>query len=253
MLRILGKTFLSGLLLAISILSVSVFNSGCTHSTDWRKADRSSIGIAPKIESTSEAVVQLYAARAFNWRQYVAVHSWISFKEKGAKQWTSYQVVGWRVRNGGSAVVKTNDLPDRRWYGNDPQLLMDLRGEKAEKAIPSIVEAAENYPYANTYQAYPGPNSNTFISYIIRNVDELTVELPPHAIGKDWLVDSYIFSKTESGTGIQMSLYGLMGLSIGAAEGLELNLFGMNFGFDLLRPALKLPFLGRLGMDDKLL
>ena len=249
--KLIGKTLLSTLFIAFLIFALSVFNSGCTHSTDWRKADRSSIGVAPLIAETEEAVVQLYAARAFNWRQYVAVHSWISFKEKGAKQWTTYQVVGWRVRNAQSAISKTHDLPDKKWYGNDPELLMDLRGVEASKAIPKIITAVESYPYKNSYRAYPGPNSNTFISYIIRNVDELSVELPPHAIGRDWLVDSYVFSKTESGTGVQMSVLGLLGFSLGAAEGVELNLLGMCFGLDLLRPAIKLPFLGRIGMDDK--
>ncbi|MEC9281294.1 MAG: DUF3750 domain-containing protein [Bdellovibrionota bacterium] len=247
----LRKTFVSTLILGLLTLCLSVFNSGCTHNTDWRKTDRSSVGLAPPLEETEEAVVQLYAARAFNWRQYVAVHSWISLKEKGAKQWTTFQVVGWRVRNGQSAIVESHGLPDKKWYGNEPKLLMDLRGEDAEKAIPKIISSVKDYPYPNTYRAYPGPNSNTFISYIIRNVDELTVELPPHAIGKDWLVDSYLFSKTESGTGVQMSVLGLLGFSVGAAEGFELNLLGMNFGFDFMRPAIKLPFLGRVGMKDE--
>jgi hypothetical protein len=33
------------------------------------------------------------------------------------------------------------------------------------------------------------------------------------------------------------------------AEGVEINLLGLNFGFDFLRPALKLPGVGRIGMD----
>ena len=42
---------------------------------DWRTADRSSAGIAPVPDKTAEAVVQVYAARTYNWRGYIAVHS----------------------------------------------------------------------------------------------------------------------------------------------------------------------------------
>jgi hypothetical protein len=56
-----------------------------------------------------------------------------------------------------------------------------------------------------------------------------------------------MFARTPSGTGYQVSLLGLVGLSIAREEGLELNLLGLTFGFDLLELALKLPGIGRLG------
>jgi hypothetical protein len=40
---------------------------------------------------------------------------------------------------------------------------------------------------------------------------------------------------------------GVAGLSIGRAEGLELNLLGLTLGIDPLAPALKLPGIGRIG------
>ena len=39
-----------------------------------------------------------------------------------------------------------------------------------------------------------------------------------------------------------------MGVTVGWVEGVELNLFGGVLGFDLRRPALKFPGLGRIGM-----
>ena len=51
---------------------------------DWRTADRSSTGIAPEPLQHREAVVQVYAARAFNWRGLFAVHTWIASKEKNS-------------------------------------------------------------------------------------------------------------------------------------------------------------------------
>ena len=61
---------LAGPLLAVSCGDVSM-------GQDWRTADRSSAGIAPDPRNTPEAVVQVYAARAFNWRGALAVHTWV--------------------------------------------------------------------------------------------------------------------------------------------------------------------------------
>jgi hypothetical protein len=55
---------------------------------------------------------------------------------------------------------------------------------------------------------------------------------------------------TDSGTGIEASLWGLLGVKVGWVEGVELNFFGLVAGLDLRHPALKLPGFGRLGMDD---
>src|SRR5690606_5306072 len=120
-----------------------------------------------------------------------------------------------RVRRGLGAVVMEKDIPDRKWFGNEPSLVSELIGSSAETAIPKIRQAALSYPYPNTYRAYPGPNSNTFISHIIRNVPELEVELPPHAIGKDWIDNGDIVGRSESGTGFQFSLFGLLGATFG--------------------------------------
>ena len=232
------------------ILTLVFVLVGCTHNTDWRKADRSGVGIAPLPEKESEAIVHVYAARAVRWRGYFAVHSWIATKEKNADHYITYHVVGFRLESRGTSVLIEKDVPDRRWYGAVPSLIQELKGAKAEAAIPKIKAAAETYPNAKIYRAWPGPNSNTFISHILRRVPELGVELPPHAIGKDWINEGDFFAYTESGTGVQFSIFALLGLSLGAAEGIELNLLGLNFGIDVLRPALKLPFVGRLGFDD---
>ena len=224
--------------------------NACAGSGDWRTAPRTSAGIAPKPEAEPRAVVQVYAARAIRWRGWFAVHSWVSIKEKGAAAYEVLQVVGWRLRRGLSPVSVEPGEPDRLWYGARPALVLDLRGEKAEAAITKIRQAAADYPYRDSYRVWPGPNSNTFVSFILRSVPELGVELPPTAIGRDFLVGGRPFSRSESGTGVQLSLLGLLGLTVGAGDGIEAQFLGLTFGVDLLRPALKLPMAGRLGMKD---
>ncbi len=232
----------------ISILLAAVFAlSACSTSSDWRTADRSSMGIAPLPDKEPEAIVHVYTARAFNWRGYFAVHSWIATKEKNADHYLTYHVTGFRD---GANVLIRKDIPDRRWFGADVTLVQELKGYKAQSAIAKIAQAAKSYPYQENYRLWPGPNSNTFISYIIRNTDELGVELPPNAIGKDWIGKADFFGPSESGTGYQLSVYGAFGLTLGLAEGFEMNLLGLTFGLDVWRPALKLPFVGRIGFAD---
>ena len=139
--------------------------------------------------------------------------------------------------------------PDRRWHGAAPEILYALRGESAEAAIPKIQKAAKGYPHE--YKVWPGPNSNTFTAYVIRRVPELRAELPPTAIGKDFLLNGGFVARSPSGTGFQLSLKGLLGLTVGIEEGFELNLIGLTFGVDLNPPALKLPVLGRVGMSQR--
>src|SRR5690606_13703991 len=111
--------------------------------------------------------------------------------------------------------------------------------------------AAEAYPYRHEYRLWPGPNSNTFVAHLARAVPELRVDLPPTAIGKDYLPGGGVFARAPSGSGVQVSLGGLLGVTMALEEGVELNLLGLSVGLDLLPPALKLPGLGRLGWPEE--
>jgi hypothetical protein len=210
---------------------------------DYRTADRSSAHIAPSVDMP-DAVVQVYAAYAFNWRGLFSLHTWIAVKPKNAQEYTVYQVVGWRLLSGNPALSVETDIADRYWYGQKPQLLLDKRGEEAEKCIPQIAAAAAHYPYPDTYTAWPGPNSNTFTAYIARQVPGLQLRLPSNALGKDYVSASHIFSPAPSGTGYQFSVFGLFGVMLAREEGLEVNILGLVYGIHLRPLTLKLPGLG---------
>ncbi len=214
---------------------------------DWSTATRHSAGIAPDPAKTREAVVQIYAARAFSWRGVLGVHTWIAAKPTNAPAWTTYQVIGWNVMRGGKAVAIRQEAPDRSWFGNRPEIIADLRGAGVDAIIREIDRAARAYPYNDTYTVWPGPNSNTFTAWIGREVPGLGLDLPPTAVGKDWLGATTIAVWAPSGTGVQLSLYGLLGVTAAIDEGLELNLAGLTLGVDPLDLALKLPGVGRVG------
>jgi len=239
---------LIGLGLALAVLPVVMILSGAVSlGRDYRTANRDSAGIAPDPAETPEAVVQVYAARALNWRGIFGVHTWIATKPENAPHFTVHQVIGWRVFRDLPAVFSETAIPDRNWFGNRPEIIAELRGKEATEAIAKIAEAVETYPYVDEYRLWPGPNSNTFTAYVARKVPELKLDLPVTAIGKDYPVNGTLFERTPSGTGYQISLYGVLGILLSRQEGLELNLIGLSFGIDFARPALKLPFIGRLG------
>jgi uncharacterized protein YceK len=162
--------------------------SGCS-SKDWRIASRKSAGIAPDPAITREAVLQVYGASAWGWRGWFAIHTWIAGKHAGEPAYTVYEVIGWRQRQGLQVVRIEKDLPDRFWFGERPRLLKEFRGEGVDRLITAVDRAAKSYPWANTYNAFPGPNSNTFTAWIAGQVPELGLKLPFSAIGSGY-VDS---------------------------------------------------------------
>lgn len=238
-------------LIALSFgLSVAnaALSDGGVEKKNWFSAPRHSAEIAPDPARLADtAIVQVYAAPTYGWRGLVAVHPWIIFKRSGETAFTRYDVIGWR---GPDVVQRNYALPDGLWYGAQPSLLVDHRGSGVETMIDEIETAIKSYPYAHSYQAYPGPNSNTFLAHIGREVRALKLDLPANAVGKDYRTIDRPLGRSSSGSGVQASLLGLLGLNVGWGEGIEINILGLNFGIDVNSPGLRLPFIGRLGMDD---
>ncbi len=79
--------------------------------------------------------------------------------------------------------------PDRFWYGAKPEKILSLTGDKAASLIPDIEQAVDAYPWADEYQVFPGPNSNTFPAWVARQVPELGLEMPFRAIGSGYADD----------------------------------------------------------------
>jgi len=212
---------------------------------DWRYADWSSAKLLPAAAIEPEATVHVFAARVGRWRGVFAHHSWVVVKERGASAYTRFDVVGW-----GTPVRVNHREADGRWFGNVPELVTELRGEAAERIIPRIRDAVKSYAYVQpgSYTAWPGPNSNSFVQHVLAEVPELSQALPPTAIGKDFREAGLFAGLTPSRTGVQASLFGLAGFTLGWVEGVEVNLLGLVAGLDIRQPALKLPGWGRVGI-----
>ncbi|MCF2949124.1 DUF3750 domain-containing protein [Paraglaciecola aquimarina] len=160
--------------------------SSCANK-DWRTASREPAGLAPNPATETQAIIQFYAADAFSWRGWFAVHTWVALKEPFAEQYTVHEVVGWRVKRGLPALHQyLTTTPDRYWYGSKPELVLSIEGEQASQLIPKLTAAIKRYPWANEYSVVPGPNSNTFPAWLGLQVPELGLDMPFNAIGSGY-------------------------------------------------------------------
>ncbi len=172
--------------LTLIILATSLLYA-CSND-GWQNASREPAGIAPDPNTEQRAVIEVYAADAYGWKGLFAVHTWIALKEPNAEKYTLFEVVGWRVEDGHPALrQKQTRTPDKYWYGAKPEKLLSIKGEKAAELIPKINQAIKRYPWANEYTVFPGPNSNTFPSWVAQQVPELGLELPFTAFGSGYV------------------------------------------------------------------
>jgi hypothetical protein len=243
-----GKILIFGFLLFFVlpiVVSAILHYTGGHADTDWRNADRSSVGLLPPPTPDQAAVIRIYGARTVRWRGIFAVHCWIVVKPAGAPAYIRYDYTAWTelpVRVNGYAA-------DGRWFGFAPEPVYALDGPAAEKFIPKIEDVIRRYPHnaAGDYRAWPGPNSNTFVQAILDAVPGLDATLPALAIGKDFPYDGNWLRKTAGGDGFRFSLGGYAGVTFGWREGVSLDLLGAALRLDLRHPAIELPGLGRFG------
>jgi len=232
---------LLSLLLLLAGPAFMLASGNVKYGNSWRSAPQSLSGDAPDPARVKEALVQVYGARAVSWRGAFAVHTWIAVKPENAPDYTTYEVTRW------TGLRRRSGRPDSSWFGSPPELLGTLRGEAAAQAIERIDTLTAAYPYSRPeqYRAWPGPNSNTFVAWIVRELPSLSIQLPALALGKDYLGDR-LLAAVPSDTGYQLSAWGILGVMLARREGLEVNLFGLVLGVTPA-PAIKWPGIGEIG------
>lgn len=210
----------------------------------WSDARWSSAKILPEASASEDAAIYIFSAMTGGLKGAVASHAWIVTKEKGADVYNRYDKVGW-----GSPIRRNHRPPDAYWYSNPPQLVKVVTGVDAELLIPKVEGAIAAYPYAEPggYQIFPGPNSNTFVAYVLRTVPELGAVLPPHAVGRDYLPAGEFVHVDTDWRDVHVTLRGLIGVSAGLRSGFEVHFLGLVAGLDFANPGIKVPALGRIG------
>ena len=211
----------------------------------WRSADWSSSGLLPSTADEPDAAIYVLAARTGGFKGAFSVHSWIVLKEPGANRYERYEKVGW-----GTPIRRDAYDADAAWYSNRPWIVAKLTGSDAEAAMPKVRGAIETYPFRNRgdYRIWPGPNSNSFVAHVMREVPDIDAVLPPNAVGRDYLAGGTWFAVDPDGRDMHLSLFGLVGVSAGLRSGFEFHLLGQTAGIDFMHPALKIPAVGRIGI-----
>lgn len=116
-------------------------------------------------------------------------HPWIVLNKKG-------EVSRWEIRhikNKDNTYIYINNQPPfeginktlcvkSKW---NVKMLGFVEGEVASNAIDFIEKSKENYPYVNRYCGF-GPNSNTFIKWILNKFPEFNIKLSWRFIGKNY-------------------------------------------------------------------
>ena len=244
--RLFSTLFLLILVLfVVPAAAAAVWWSTVDRPSSWNSADWGPSGTLPPASSVDGAVVHVMSARTGGLKGAISVHSWIVTKRAGERRYNRYDKVGW-----GNPVRRNAYAADAYWYSNAPTILQTLRGEEAERAIDGIERAVASYPYARRggYRIWPGPNSNSFIAHVLREVPALRVNLPEIAVGRDYPTDGRLVAWDGARGDLRLSLWGYAGLTVGRTAGLEVNFLGLVTGIDPLRPALKLPGFGRVGL-----
>ena len=246
-------TFIKRLVLTILIVFIlpTLVSAGLwvtrEHPQNWSAARWSSSGLLKAAADDDEAAIYVFSARTGGLKGSVASHAWIVTKEKGGGEYQRYDKVGW-----GSPIRRNHRPADAFWYSNQPTIVAAVSGATAERLIPKVEAAIASYPFSKPgdYQIYPGPNSNTFVAHVLREVPELGAVLPPDAVGRDFITDGGLVSVAADGRDLHVSWRGLIGLALGVRSGFEVHFLGLVAGLDFRHPAIKLPGIGRIGFTD---
>ncbi|WP_426609718.1 DUF3750 domain-containing protein [Bradyrhizobium sp. McL0616] len=227
---------------------------------DMQVVDMASAGLLPAAEAERAARVVVMSVPLSGSPGRFLSHSWIVYKRQEASAWMRYEVLGFASRDSSGALngkwldnqpSLNRFAPDGRWFGRAPRIIASAEGAVAAAMIPKIEEAIKNYPVtAGHYRTWPGPNSNTFVTTIIRAVPELGATLPPTAVGKDFRQGVFL-GWTDSRTGVELNVNGVLGVKFGRVEGVEVNLLTLVAGIDLRQLSFKFPGIGLVGLRNR--
>jgi len=197
-----------------------------------------------QIASDATHVVAVKCARLparMPWYSTHAEHGWYDVKTESG--WHRVEVMG---RSTGVMVTSIDDVEarsDQRFGDRQVHVLRLVEGESARQIGAQILAKAEQYPHAYDYAPYPGPNSNTFVEWLSKEVPGLWLEQYGTAVGKDYPMNGWVSGGvTTTRTGLELETP-FLGVQAGLVEGVELHLLCMTIGIGIWPPQLKLPLL----------
>ncbi len=141
---------------------------------------------------------QIYFFSCPAWKPaHFAIHPWIVTVKNGTT--TRWEVIhykhpekekfGYVHKN--LIINSTQGIKKHKWSSEywDSTLLASFSGNEkstARQVIDFIEQMTPFYPYQENYYLFPGPNSNTYVAWILRKFPELDIKLPWNAFGKNF-------------------------------------------------------------------
>jgi len=174
------------------------------------------------------------------WYSRFAQHSWLDVRMQPDGVWIRLEI---ETPRSGVTLFRIPDeeaYADRRW-GRAIHVRKAVIGEPGAEIAKQAIRLTRNRKWPH-YQAYPGPNSNTYVAELLEALPEIGTTLDANAVGKDFQLR---VGKSETGSGVEADAY-ILGLQLGLQEGIELHLLGFTLGLGLQPLTLKLPFVPEL-------
>jgi Protein of unknown function (DUF3750) len=193
----------------------------------------------------SPCVVQLRYATLPHFLRAIAIHYWFAVFDVNSRRWQRWEV--WQSKDAGGQsmghVHCDRRHPDCGVGGGASRLAAEWDGSAAQ-AICAVLMKAQDYPHWDRYRAWPGPNSNTFVAWVLREAG-LHYSYDPRAIGKDYM--GLLGMRRSSRPPCAQLETSLLGVRIGLHDGVEVHLLGLTCGLRWSPLEIHTPF-GRVSL-----
>jgi Protein of unknown function (DUF3750) len=119
------------------------------------------------------------------WIGALAWHYWfVVSDDTGRHRWEVWQTKnagGWCIGH----VHRDLKRPEDGVGGGPSRLAREWDGENAARIL-AVLKTVQDYPYCQKYRYWPGPNSNTFVAWVLRQAG-IEHALDPRGLGRNYL------------------------------------------------------------------
>lgn len=132
-------------------------------------------------------IVQLKSATLPAPLGLLAAHYWFNVLDPlagGCDRWEVWQTRSAGGRSAGHLHCNLK-APADGVGGGPARLAAQWQGPEALRLKAILEEAETRYPFCDRYVAWPGPNSNTFVAWVLRRAG-IGFRLPWNAIGRNY-------------------------------------------------------------------
>lgn len=129
-------------------------------------------------------IIELKYASVPQW-EWIAVHYWFVTNDSGKRErwevWQEPDVGHFSIGH----LHRDFMRPDSCVGGGPTRHAHQWEGDPAKRLLAALHESWNEYPYRKRYRALPGPNSNTYVAWILKRAD-VPYRLSWKAIGKNF-------------------------------------------------------------------